>query len=144
MQFYRSRFSAAALLSTFKITSVFSNYVPQHGADTIRTLYVAHQARGILTIGFDPTKPANSSLSIIDTSVKGGYLPQWLHLHGDKLYSVSRAHYPTANDESGGVFAFDRQKNGSLSLLNSVPSSGLGAVYVDVSPDGRTLSAPNM
>ncbi len=82
-------------------------------------------------------------------------MPGWLTTHNDKIYSVSRTHFPTNDSAVGGVFAFqkhpaldgERAAPGqiySLELLSNASSGGLGGVYCDISPDGGTLSVANM
>lgn len=114
-------------------------------------LYVADQERGILTLQFDPSKPAQSSLSVLATTY-GGFMPGWLTTHNDKIYTVSRTQFPTVNSTSGGVFSFkphDGQarscaKGFGLTLLSNASSEGLGSVACDVSRDGRTIAVANM
>ena len=112
-------------------------------------LYVAHQARGILTLSFDPSQPASQSLQIVSTNTQGGFRPQWLSPTSNdttQLYSLSRQQFPTVNSTDGGIFSFKDQglRNRTLELQNAVDSGGEGGVYVDVSPDRRTLAAANI
>ena len=107
------------------------------------TLFVAHQARGILTLSFDPSKVASESLKVIETNTQGGYRPQWLTFAGDQLYSLSRQQFPNASSVDGGIYSFERYGT-AFKFQNAVDSGGDGSVYVDVSPDKRTLAAANM
>lgn len=133
----------------FVTTSLASSAPPSL---TPRILYAAVQSLGILTLHFDPTKNASSSITILDTNTHAGFEPGWLCLRGDKLYSISREEFSSINDTSGGLFSFSIRSKSShtkpteyrLDLLSSVSSNGRGGVFVDVSRDGRTLSAANM
>lgn len=145
---------ATSLVSACLFTSHSFAYpwLPSTSTSPPYTLRVAQQARGILTVTFDPSKPANESQKVVDTNTQGGYLPQWLHAYENKIYTMSRTFYPTNASASGGIYAFDRKHSeshqsgaaGGLELLDSTSSDGRGGVYVDVSKDGRTLSAANM
>ncbi|CZR60685.1 uncharacterized protein PAC_10581 [Phialocephala subalpina] len=119
---------------------------------TPRVLCVALQSRGLLTLRFDPSKNALSSITILDTNTKAGFKPGWLHLRGNKLDSMSREEF-SVNDTSGGLFSFSVRSaynHGSqpteygLDLINSVSSNGQGGVFVDVSRDGHSLTAANI
>jgi 6-phosphogluconolactonase len=106
--------------------------------------YVALQSSGILEIDFDPSKPANNSLSISKYNTNAGYQVNWITGYRDRIYSISRSHYPNASIPTAGVFAFEQPNAGSamnLTLLNSRTTYGNFGVYLDVSPDGRTLAA---
>ncbi|KAK9350099.1 putative isomerase YbhE [Lipomyces doorenjongii] len=121
---------------------------------SVHILYVALQSRGILTLSFDPSKSAQTSLEILDTNTDAGFMPGWLMDGGDKIYSISRTHFPTNASASGGVFSFQKHRaqygEGGLpgvyrlELLSNVTSGGLGAVYCDVSRDGRTVGVANI
>jgi hypothetical protein len=69
-------------------------------------LYVAVQSQGILTMAFDPSKPASESLSVLATNTDGGFQPGWLTSRGDKLISISRN--ATAGVQSRGHFLFSK------------------------------------
>ena len=118
-------------------------------------LYVALQSTGILTVAFDPSRPVQQSLSILDTNTEAGYQPGWLSAHKDKIYSVSRSKYPDNSSVDGGVFAFQKHVAGgwhrqtdrgdySLQQFSNMSSGGTAAVYCDVSPDGQTMAVANM
>ncbi|KAK9369524.1 putative isomerase YbhE [Lipomyces kononenkoae] len=116
-------------------------------------LYVALQSRGILTLSFDPCASVQTSLEILDTNTHAGFMPGWLMTRGDKIYSISRTHFPTNASISGGLFSFkkywrygEEDTHGGLgmSFVSSVTSGGVGGVYCDVSRDGRTISAANI
>ncbi|KAF5027059.1 hypothetical protein F66182_828 [Fusarium sp. NRRL 66182] len=107
------------------------------------TLRVAHQQRGILTLSFDPTKSAGNSLEVL-TTTPAGIRPGWLHSRGKHLYSVSRTFFPDNSSTSAGIFAFEKQAGGRLRLLDTAVSHGDGGVFVDVSPNGKTLATANM
>lgn len=108
------------------------------------TLIVAHQEKGLLRLGFDPSKPSGESVHLIGSS-QAGYKPGWLCAKDDTLYSVSRTKYPNANSSSGGVFAFmTTAENQNLLSNGDVSSNGEGGVYCDVSLDGRVLAVANM
>lgn len=118
-------------------------------------LYVALQSIGILTISFDPSKNASTSLEVIEVNKQGGFMPGWLTTHNDKVYSVSRTHFPTNNSVTGGIFAFQKHHapqgqraapggNYSLELLSNDTTGGRGGVACDVSRDGRTIAAASM
>ncbi|KAK9311381.1 putative isomerase YbhE [Lipomyces starkeyi] len=121
---------------------------------SLHILYVALQSRGILTLSFDPSKSIQTSLEILDISTDAGFMPGWLKDGGDRIYSISRTHFPTNASVSGGVFSFQkhRAKFGQeespgaygLELLSNVTSGGLGAVYCDLSRDGHTVSVANI
>lgn len=79
------------------------------GAEKSRTttLYVALQSTGILELLFDPKeKDANQALSVISTFSDAGKMPGWLASQGDKIYSISRLHYPDESFEDGGCLRF--------------------------------------
>lgn len=134
------------LLFTLTVTSVPINST---GVSKSLSFYLALQSKGILSIAFDPTKNKSDSLRIASTNENAGYMPGWLTSHGNKIYSISRTNFPDNTSTSGGLFAFAKDDSRSsatqaLTLLNQVSSEGLGGVYCDISPDGRTLSATNM
>ena len=106
-------------------------------------LRVAHQKRGILTLSFDPSASRNKSIQLL-TTTNAGYQPGWLHSRGKYLYSVSRTYFPGNYSTSGGIFIFKKSANGRLELFDSVPSYGNSAVYLDITPNGKTLSVANM
>lgn len=111
--------------------------------------YVALQSTGIVEFSFDPTVAnPNKSLSIVGYTTDAGYKPGWITAYQNKIYSISRTAYPDNSSESGGVFAFQRPGETTsatnLTLLDSQSSNAIGGVYVDVSPDGRTLSAADI
>lgn len=116
------------------------------GQDLI--LYMTVQSRGILTLSFNPSQSADDSIRILATNTDAGYTPGWITQYKESFYSVSRTEYPTPSSIDGGVFAFHKRdgndRHSNLDLLNSVSSGGQGAVYVDVSRDGRTISIANM
>ncbi|KAI4594729.1 hypothetical protein KJ359_007532 [Pestalotiopsis sp. 9143b] len=100
--------------------------------------------RGILTINFDPTKPADESLQIID-EIAAGYQPGWICGRDENVYSVARTNYPDNSSVSGAVFSFDKDKNNDqLSSLGSTISDGEGGVFCDVNHDGFMLSVANI
>ncbi|KAF5562334.1 hypothetical protein FNAPI_3230 [Fusarium napiforme] len=109
----------------------------------IHILRVAHQERGILTLGFDPSEPINRSIQLVGTT-QAGYQPGWLHSRGEYLYSVSRTQFPDNTSASGGIYALKKLPNGRLELHDAVPSHGDGGVYSDISRDGKTLSSANI
>lgn len=109
----------------------------------IHIVRVAHQERGILTLGFNSSEPSERSIQIVDTT-QAGYQPGWLNKRGEYLYSVSRKHFPDNSSTSGGIFAFRKLPNGCLELSDAVASRGDGGVYLDISRDGKTLSSANM
>jgi 6-phosphogluconolactonase (cycloisomerase 2 family) len=106
------------------------------------------QSQGILTLAFNPSQPVDESIRILATNTDVGYLPGWITQYEDNFYSVSRTEYPTPSSVDGGVFAFHvkegNDRHSQLDHLNSISSGGQGAVYVDVSRDGRTISVANM
>jgi hypothetical protein len=116
--------------------------------------YVGHQARGILTLEFDPLQNVSSSLNVLEINTQGGFLPQWLTSHEKTVYSVSREQFPTVNDTSGGIFSFRAVINAHqtkksdkyypLTFKSKSTSGGRGAVACDVSRDGRTVATANM
>jgi 6-phosphogluconolactonase len=106
--------------------------------------YVALQSTGILEIDFDPSKPANESLSIAKYNTNAGYQVNWITAYEDRIYSISRSHYPNDSAPIAGVFAFEQPKKASatnLTLLNSRTTYGNFGVYLDISPGGKTLAA---
>lgn len=113
-------------------------------------LYVAHQnLSAILEISFDPELGPESSLSVIGSNEDAGVQPQWLTMHEDKIYSISRTGYPDGEGESGGLFAFQRphddEPSGTpLRLLSTESSHGEGGVHCDVSSHGKALAAANI
>ncbi|KAF4435192.1 hypothetical protein FACUT_7380 [Fusarium acutatum] len=109
----------------------------------IHILRVAHQERGILTLGFNPSEPINRSIQLVGTT-QAGYQPGWLHSRGGYLYSVSRTHFPDNSSTSGGIYAFRKLPNGRLELYDAVTSHGDGGVYLDIARDGKTLSSANI
>ncbi|KAF2098468.1 3-carboxy-cis,cis-mucoante lactonizing enzyme [Rhizodiscina lignyota] len=119
----------------------------------MHTLYVAHQSRGIITLTFDPCKPPSSSIQIENT-VQAGYLPQWLTLHGDYVYSMSRTQFPDESSTSAGIFAFEKAElsketgppihDGNLIFVSNTSSNGLGGVYCGIGNNGQTISAANI
>jgi hypothetical protein len=131
--------------STLAVSAPTLSGVQLQDSDDVHILYVTHQTRGILTLQFDPSQPAPSSLTLLATNTQGGHLPSWLTLKGDVLYSVSRDEFPVENSTTGGAFLFGKQEgNREVALLSSVNSDGAGGVHCDVSRDGRTLSLTNM
>jgi hypothetical protein len=120
---------------------------PKPSSPDVHILYIAHQTLGILTFQFNASQPYDKSLSILEANLDGGYRPGWLTRRGNVIFSVSRSQYPTANDTSGGIFAFKldgQSSNYSIELLSSSSSKGLGSVACSVSKDGRTIAAANM
>ncbi|KAK5059799.1 hypothetical protein LTR84_009682 [Exophiala bonariae] len=121
-------------------------------AEKSRTLYVALQSTGIVELSFQPNvQDAGQALSVISTFSDAGKMPGWLASHQDKIYSISRLHYPDESFESGGLFAFRQSATSSssepgkgLSLINEQRSTGKGGVHIDISPDGRVLAAANI
>lgn len=109
----------------------------------VYTLRVAHQKRGILTLSFNPSAPSDKSIQLL-TTTEAGYQPGWLHNKGEYLYSVSRTYFPDNSSTSGGLFAFKKLANGRLEQSDAVASHGESGVYLDISPDGETLSSANM
>ena len=118
-------------------------------------LYVAVQSTEILTLSFDPSKPPQTSLQVVNIESDGEFMPGWLMSHNEKIYPVSRTYFPTNNSAAGGVFAPQKHpalygrravsgQSYSLELLSNASSDGIGGVYPDVSPDGQTLPVANM
>jgi 6-phosphogluconolactonase (cycloisomerase 2 family) len=105
---------------------------------------MALQSKGILTLSFDPSRPVTDSIQILETNTNAGFMPGWITQYHEHFYSVSRTEFPTPNSVLGGVFAFQKSGDTNLTLLNYVDSGGQGAVYTDVSRDGRTISVANM
>ncbi|KAK9238772.1 putative isomerase YbhE [Lipomyces kononenkoae] len=140
------------VLSSLLLVGALENFARPDSSPYI--LYVALQSRGILTLSFDPSKSVQASLEILATNTDAGFMPGWLTLWEDKLFSISRTHFPTNASASGGAFSFQkyrsqRREEGSapswsLELLSNITSGGLGGVYCDVSRDGRTLSVANI
>ncbi|KAF7180789.1 hypothetical protein CNMCM7691_010080 [Aspergillus felis] len=116
------------------------------GEDLI--LYMTVQSQGVLTLSFNPSQSVDDSIRILATNTDAGYSPGWITQYKENFYSVSRTQYPTLSSVDGGVFAFHKRegnaRHSNLDLLNSVSSGGRGAVYVDVSRDGRTISIANI
>jgi hypothetical protein len=108
-----------------------------------KTLYVAHQTQGLMTLHFDPSKPSSESLQISNSST-AGFQQGWICGRGDNLYSVSRTHYPTNDSTLGRLFHFKRGASGLLSAIGDTCSHGNGGVYCDIHKDGRILSVANM
>lgn len=146
---------ASMLFIVFLITSIQASPLLPRSDTEPWILYAALQSTGILTITFDPFKPAATSLQIIDVNVDGGVMPGWLTSHNDKIYSVSRTDYPSNSSAEGGVFGFQKRysqegqraaagNNYSLALLNNASTGGEGGVACDVSRDGRTIGVANM
>ncbi|KAK6376215.1 hypothetical protein LTS17_007466 [Exophiala oligosperma] len=112
------------------------------------TLYVALQSTGIVEISFDPSKEPEKSISIVGVSTDAGYMPGWVVVSRDKVYSISRTSSPGSEDESGGVFAFQIPDGASgdrgLTRIDSKSSNGKGGVHCEVSPDGKTFAAANI
>ncbi|KAG5751176.1 hypothetical protein H9Q70_006188 [Fusarium xylarioides] len=128
------------------LLTVFVIMLLAHGAwakPQIHILRVAHQERGILTLGFNPSEPRNRSIQLVGTT-QAGHQPGWLHSRGEYLYSVSRTHFPDNSSTSGGIYAFRNLPNGRLELHDAVASHGDGGVYLDISRDGKTLSSANI
>ncbi|KEF55562.1 uncharacterized protein A1O9_08312 [Exophiala aquamarina CBS 119918] len=126
--------------------------------ETSRTIYIALQSTGILELSFDPSeRDVQKALFVTSTCSSSGKMPGWLtsHRDSDKIYSISRLHYPDESAESGGLFAF-RQRRPSkasspsgepgpgLAPVNERSSTGKGGVHIDVSPDGKLLAAANI
>jgi 6-phosphogluconolactonase (cycloisomerase 2 family) len=111
-------------------------------------LYMTVQSQGVLTLSFNPSQSVDDSIRILATNTDAGYSPGWITQYKENFYSVSRTQYPTLSSIDGGVFAFHKRegnaRHSNLDLLNSVSSGGRGAVHVDVSRDGRTISIANM
>jgi 6-phosphogluconolactonase len=144
-----------AILITFAATFIQAFPLSPKSYTEPWILYVALQSTGILTITFDPSKPASTSLQIIDVNTDGGFMPGWLTTHNDKIYSVSRTDYPNNNSVDGGVFGFQKQyaqggqraaagNNYGLGLLTNASTGGEGGVACDVTRDGRTIGVANM
>ena len=107
-------------------------------------LYMALQSKGILTLSFNASKPVADSIQILETDTQAGFMPGWITQYHEDFYSVSRTKFPAPDSVQGEVFAFRKSGRTNLNLLNSLGSGGDGAVYVDVSTDGRTISVANM
>ncbi|KAH7309751.1 Lactonase, 7-bladed beta-propeller-domain-containing protein [Stachybotrys elegans] len=108
-----------------------------------RILRVAHQERGILTLGFDPSNEPGESLQLLSTT-QAGYRPGWLHAIGNRLYSISRTHFPNDSFVDAGIFKFEKLPNGLSEIIDSTSSHGEGGVHLDTSRDGRTLASTNI
>jgi 6-phosphogluconolactonase (cycloisomerase 2 family) len=111
-------------------------------------LYVALQSTGVVELAFDPQKGVKDSLSVVSVNTKAGFMPGWLTLSGDKVYTINRMGYPGSESDSGSVSAFQRATAGSsetgLKLVDQLSSNGKGGVHCDVSPDGKVLAAANI
>lgn len=123
-------------------------YSYEHSDDRL-ILFSTVQDQGILTLLFDPSKPASQSLEIIRTDNAAGSNPQWVTQYETNIYSVSRQDFSVTDTNDGGIFAFARHwdwswGSSSLKQLDAIESGGKGGVFCDVSRDGRTLSAANM
>ncbi|KAF7561369.1 hypothetical protein G7046_g2802 [Stylonectria norvegica] len=109
-----------------------------------RTLNIAHQSRGIISVEFDPQKSSQDSLKVL-TTTQAGFQPGWLCSRDDTLYSVSRSHYPDSTSESGGLFAFsENHHTGKKQPIDNVSSKGNGGVYCDISKNGKVISVANI
>jgi 6-phosphogluconolactonase len=144
-----------ALLIAFTATFIQAFVLSPKPDAEPRILYVALQSTGILTIAFDPSKPASASLQTIDVNTDGGFMPGGLTTHNDKIYSISRTDYLTNSSIDGGVFGFQKHyaqegqraapgSNYTLVLLSNASTGGNGGVACDVSRDGRTIGVANM
>lgn len=116
-------------------------------------LYVALQSTGILELSFNPGKPADQSLTIDGVNTDAGFMPGWLSLYGDHVYSISRMGYPDTKAGSGGLFGFRVKSTtrsapsdlkSTLLSLDTTSSNGKGGVHCEVSPDGKILAAANI
>ncbi|OCT53052.1 hypothetical protein CLCR_10282 [Cladophialophora carrionii] len=115
-------------------------------------LYVALQSTGVVELAFDAQKGVKESLSVVSITTKAGFMPGWLTVSGDKVYTINRMGYPGSESDSGSVTAFQRATAGSssatgetgLTLLDQTSSNGKGGVHCDVSPDGKVLAAANI
>ncbi|KAJ9607529.1 hypothetical protein H2200_007607 [Cladophialophora chaetospira] len=114
-------------------------------------LYVALQSSGIIELSFEPRNSVNESLSVTGINTDAGFMPGWLTACDDKLYSISRTRYSESDNQSGGVFAFERlpatasaTSGTALTLVNQASSNGKGGVHCEVSPDGKILAAANI
>jgi 6-phosphogluconolactonase (cycloisomerase 2 family) len=111
-------------------------------------LYVALQSTGVVELAFNPQKGVKDSLSVVSVNTKAGFMPGWLTLSGDKVYTINRMGYPGSESDSGSVSAFQRATAGSsetgLKLVDQLSSNGKGGVHCDVSPDGKVLAAANI
>ncbi|KAJ9611132.1 hypothetical protein H2200_004315 [Cladophialophora chaetospira] len=127
----------------FAASAVLAVPTPSAAQDGPLGFYVALQSTGILGIDFDPSKDVNHSLTITSTT-NAGFQVNWITPYEDKIYSISRSHYPDNATMSGGVFEFEEASEMDLILLGSRSSNGEGGVFLDVSPDGKTLAAANI
>ncbi|KIN00634.1 hypothetical protein OIDMADRAFT_29721 [Oidiodendron maius Zn] len=122
-------------------------YSYEHSDDRL-ILFSTVQDQGILTLLFDPSKPASQSLEIIRTDNAAGSNPQWVTQYGTNVYSVSRQDFSVAYPNDGGIFAFARDwewpwGSSSLKQLDAIESGGNGGVFCDFdkpSSDGSTVS----
>lgn len=143
------RFVGLVFISLFSVTAGAA-YRDECSGDCSQdlTLYMTVQSQGILTLSFNPSHSVDDSIRLLATNTDSGYSPGWITQYKDNFYSVSRTQYPTSSSVDGGVFAFRKGEridhHSNLDILNSVSSGGRGAVYVDVSRDGRTISVANM
>ncbi|KAI9152306.1 6-phosphogluconolactonase [Paramyrothecium foliicola] len=107
-------------------------------------LLVAHQSRGLLSVGFNPSKSPSQSLRLLNTT-PAGTRPGWICTNSENVYSVARTFYPTNASDSGGVYSWLNERGESeLQPLSDVSSQGRGGVHCDVSKDGRLVIAANI
>ncbi|EXJ60158.1 hypothetical protein A1O7_04310 [Cladophialophora yegresii CBS 114405] len=115
-------------------------------------LYVALQSTGVVELAFDAQRGVKESLSVVSINTKAGFMPGWLTVSGDIVYTINRMGYPGSESDSGSVTAFQRVTTASssatvetgLTLLDQTSSNGKGGVHCDVSPDGKVLAAANI
>lgn len=127
----------------FAVSAVLAVPTPSAAQDSSLGFYVALQSTGILGIDFDPSKDVKHSL-IITSITNAGFQVNWVTPYKDKIYSISRSHYPDNATMSGGVFEFEGASETDLTLIDSRSSNGEGGVFLDVSPDGKTLAAADI
>ncbi|KAF4337593.1 cytochrome p450 3a17 [Fusarium beomiforme] len=62
----------------------------------------------------------------------------------DEVMEMENQFLIAPKGHNGGIFAFKKLPNGRLELSDAAASHGEGGVYLDISRDGKTLSAANI
>lgn len=92
------------------------------------------KGEGIYTGVLDSSTGQLSPITLAIKANSPGYLAR--SSDGAHLYAVT-------SDDGGSVASFSVGKDGSLTLLNSVPSGGNGACHLSIDPSGKNVLVAN-
>jgi len=122
-----------AVLVTLTVLTVLTVIAATVSAET-RHVYFGtggRNAEGIYRATFDTETGKLSEATLAATIERPGFLA--VHPDGDKLYAVA------TKDKEGGAAGYRIQDDGSLEMINFVPSGDGGGAHIAVHPSGAFL-----